>query len=140
MLGRMGSDMSVVESRMRQGLDPDGNLLIVDSGNGKIRRVTFQNTSSGVLAFTPTAQDHSSLTRNADGSFLRTYRNGTRVAYDSQAHPRGGKTRGPPLKRKSLKRPGKERAILEWQSKRSSRSFSCLIFVITLSVSVKNEL
>jgi RHS repeat-associated protein len=66
------------------GLDDQGNLLIVDSGNQKIRRVIFQNTGTGILAYKPTANDHSTLVRNADGSFTRSFRNGNQVLFDAQ--------------------------------------------------------
>ena len=65
------------------GLDDQKNLIIVDSGNQRIRRVAFQNTGTGILAYKPTAQDHTSLVRNADGSFTRNFRNGTQVFFDA---------------------------------------------------------
>jgi RHS repeat-associated protein len=66
------------------GLDDQGNLLIVDSGNQKIRRVIFQNSGTGILAYKPTANDHSTLVRNTDGSFTRSFRNGNQVLFDAQ--------------------------------------------------------
>ncbi len=65
------------------GLDDQKNLIIVDSGNQRIRRVAFQNTGTGILAYKPTAQDHTSLVRNADGSFTRSFRNGTQIFFDA---------------------------------------------------------
>jgi RHS repeat-associated protein len=58
------------------GLDADNNLLIVDSGHQRVRRVVFQSANNGVLAFAPVQKDFSVLSRNADGTWKRTYRNG----------------------------------------------------------------
>jgi len=64
------------------GLDENGNLLIADAGNNRIRKVVFQNAATGVLAFAPIAKDHSKLTRQADGTWLREYRSGVKVYFD----------------------------------------------------------
>lgn len=64
------------------GLDPDGNLLIADSGNGRIRRVIFQPTAIGTLAYAPTTEDHSRLYRNANGTWTRQYRSGALAYFD----------------------------------------------------------
>jgi RHS repeat-associated protein len=66
------------------GLDDGGNLIIVDSGHKKIRRVIFGSSSAGTLAFNPTNKDLSKLTRNNDGTWTRVYRNGTQVVFDSR--------------------------------------------------------
>ncbi|MEK6628643.1 MAG: RHS repeat-associated core domain-containing protein [Bdellovibrionota bacterium] len=65
------------------GLDENNNLLIADSGNNKIRRVTFQNKEGAILAFLPTAKDHSILQRVEDGTWVRTYRDGGRIYFNS---------------------------------------------------------
>lgn len=65
------------------GLDPDGNLLIADAGNNRIRRVVFQSSQLGTLAFAPTNEDNSKLYRNADGIWTRIYRNGNKVYFDN---------------------------------------------------------
>ncbi|MGZ3769340.1 MAG: RHS repeat-associated core domain-containing protein [Bdellovibrio sp.] len=64
------------------GLDADGNLLIAESGSNTIRRVIFQATQIGLLAFAPTSEDLSSLQKNSDGSWIRTYRNGSTIYFD----------------------------------------------------------
>lgn len=66
------------------GLDTNGNLLITDAGANSIRRVIFQTTTLGTLAFTPTTDDHSELKKDADGTWTRTYRNGTKVYFDQK--------------------------------------------------------
>lgn len=70
------------------GLDSDGNLLILDSGNNKVRRVIFQIASLGTLVFAPTADDSSSLLKKEDGTWERTYRNGVKsfFAQDGNAY------------------------------------------------------
>jgi len=65
------------------GLDENKNLLIADSGNNRVRRVIFQNTTGGVLAFLPTTKDNSMLQRIEDGTWVRTYRDGSRVYFNS---------------------------------------------------------
>jgi len=77
------------------GLDGENNLLIVDSGNNKIRRVIFQSATSGVLAFASTAEDKPGVRRNTDGSwvpylqklgdgsFVRNFRDGRREFFAS---------------------------------------------------------
>ena len=76
---------SSLSSPTHLGLDDQGNLLIADSGNNKIKRVTFQTQANGVLAYTSTKTDDlSKLTREADGTFTRTYRNGNRVYFSAQ--------------------------------------------------------
>ena len=68
------------------GFDQNGNLLIADSGNNRIRRVIFQNASGGALAFSPTAKDNSMLQRVQDGTWVRTYRSGTRIYFSSSGY------------------------------------------------------
>lgn len=65
------------------GLDSNGNLLIVDAGNQRIRRVAFQNVTTGALGFASSLGDNTSLSRNEDGSWTRRYRNGLEVYFNS---------------------------------------------------------
>ncbi len=62
------------------GLDPDKNLIIVDSGHNRIRKVNFNFSTTGTLAFSSSAKDGSSLFRYQDGTWSRKYRNGN-IAY-----------------------------------------------------------
>ncbi|MBL7716959.1 MAG: hypothetical protein JNL01_15960 [Bdellovibrionales bacterium] len=64
-------------------LDSNGNLLVVDSGNQRIRKITIQNSSGNLLTFKPQAQDLSTLAKNSDGTWTRTFRSGTVVSFDS---------------------------------------------------------
>lgn len=66
------------------GLDEENNLLILDSGNQRIRRVTFQNTTMGPVAFASLLEDHSRLVREDNGTWTRKYRNDTTVRFDAQ--------------------------------------------------------
>ena len=59
------------------GLDSNQNLIIVDSGHNRIRKVNFNFSTTGALAFLPSAKDGSNLYRYNDGSWSRTLRNGT---------------------------------------------------------------
>jgi len=65
------------------GLDEDNNLLIADTQLNKILRVNFNSNENGRLAFSPTNKDNSRLFREADGSFTRTFRNGSSISYNS---------------------------------------------------------
>ncbi len=65
------------------GLDDNKNLLIFDQGHNRIRRVLLNNSTNGVLAYESLAKDNSSLSRLADGTFVRTYRNGSTTKYDN---------------------------------------------------------
>lgn len=61
------------------GLDADKNLLIVDSGHKRIRRVVL-NSGGTELTYLPTNKDSSRLVKYANGTWARTYRDGS-VAY-----------------------------------------------------------
>lgn len=65
------------------GLDANKNLLIVDSGNNRIRRVVFASTAGVSLAFSPANLDGSLLNKKSNGSFERVRRNGVRENFDS---------------------------------------------------------
>ncbi len=88
--GFSGDGKSALEARLSSpshlGLDPNGNLLIADAGidNNRIRRVIFQSTQLGTLAFAPTSDDHSKLYRNSNGIWSRTYRSGAITYFDNQ--------------------------------------------------------
>jgi len=85
--GFSGDGSTALDARLNAprhlGLDENNNLLIADSGNNRIRRVIFQNTSSGILAFSPTTKDHSQLQRLQDGTWVRTYRDSSRVYFNN---------------------------------------------------------
>lgn len=65
------------------GLDDKRNLLVVDTGHKKIRRINFTQVSSGALSFAPSNSDGSSLLKKSDGSFERIFRNGGKAIFDS---------------------------------------------------------
>jgi len=85
--GFSGDGSTALDARLNApthlGLDENNNLLIADSGNNKIRRVIFQNTTGGVLGFSPTTKDHSQLQRLQDGTWVRTYRDSSRVYFNN---------------------------------------------------------
>ncbi|MBK9293564.1 MAG: hypothetical protein IPM57_03830 [Oligoflexia bacterium] len=65
------------------GLDNNNNLLIVDSGHQKIRRVVLQSNSVNVpLAYAPVNPDLSTLIKNTDGTWVRSLRNGNKIFFD----------------------------------------------------------
>lgn len=76
------------------GLDPDGNLLVLDTEQNAVRRITFTTSTIGQLSFASTQQDNSSLVRKSDGSFVRTYRNGVVVVFDKNGNQLSSADRG----------------------------------------------
>ncbi|OFZ13254.1 MAG: hypothetical protein A2X86_16015 [Bdellovibrionales bacterium GWA2_49_15] len=66
------------------GFDDRGNLLVSDEDQKRIRRIIFDFAETGTLAFSPLHKDNSSLIRNSDGSFTRSYRNGTKAYFNAQ--------------------------------------------------------
>lgn len=65
------------------GLDDQNNLLVFDQGHNRIRRVILNNSTNGVLSYDSIAKDSSKLSRLANGTFLREFRNGSTAKYDS---------------------------------------------------------
>jgi RHS repeat-associated protein len=65
------------------GLDENNNLLIGDEGHKKIFKVNFNFSNDGSLSFIPTSKDNSTLKRLSDKSFVRSFRNGSKIHYDS---------------------------------------------------------
>ncbi len=68
------------------GLDDQKNLVVVDSGHGKIRRVQFSSATSGPLAFAPTSNDGSRLFKNANGIWTRQFRSGDYEYFDQSGY------------------------------------------------------
>jgi RHS repeat-associated protein len=64
------------------GLDNEGNLIIADSGNNRIRRVVFDKSAQGTLTYVPILKDNSVLTRNQDLTWTKKLRDRTTVNYD----------------------------------------------------------
>ncbi|MCM0607082.1 MAG: hypothetical protein KA715_13415 [Xanthomonadaceae bacterium] len=64
-------------------LDAEKNLIVTDSGNKRIRRIVFGKSQNGALAYSPTSKDLSTLSRQGDNSWVRTYRDGTKVFFNS---------------------------------------------------------
>lgn len=85
--GFSGDGKSALEASLNApthlGLDENNNLLIADSINNRIRRVNFQNSATGILAFSPTTKDHSTLQKVQDGTWVRTYRDGGRIYFNN---------------------------------------------------------
>tara|TARA_B110001454_G_scaffold28073_1_gene27451 strand:- start:45847 stop:53748 length:7902 start_codon:yes stop_codon:yes gene_type:complete len=59
------------------GLDSNQNLVFVDTGHNRIRKINFNYTNTGTLAFSPNSKDGSVLYRYNDNSWSRVLRNGT---------------------------------------------------------------
>lgn len=64
-------------------LDDDKNLIVTDSVRNKIRLVRFTNSVGGTIAFSPSAKDNTTLIKNADGTWERTYRDGRIAKYNN---------------------------------------------------------
>lgn len=63
-------------------LDSSKNLLIVDSGHKRIRRVVFNQVTGSLALYKPLSKDLSQLQRNPDGTWVRSYRNGSQALFD----------------------------------------------------------
>lgn len=59
------------------GLDENMNVLIADSGNRRIRRISFSTQQNLSNTYKPIKKDLSLLEKNLDGTFKRTFRDGT---------------------------------------------------------------
>ncbi|MEK6579450.1 MAG: hypothetical protein AABZ55_09520, partial [Bdellovibrionota bacterium] len=70
------------KSPTQVSVDADGNLIVSDSGNQRIRKIVFQNFAGGVVTFGPVSKDRSKLSRLANGTFKREYRNGKFDEFD----------------------------------------------------------
>lgn len=79
------------------GLDDQNNLLIGDNGHSRVRKVTFGASNGSRLTYLPSNKDNSKLVRLEDGSFERTFRDGTIFYYNSKG-----------LQTKALARNGRE--------------------------------
>lgn len=65
------------------GLDDKKNLIVVDSGHKRIRRVNLNHGTDGTLALRSGGKDGAKLFRNSDGTLLRTFRNGNKEYYSA---------------------------------------------------------
>lgn len=64
-------------------LDANGNLLVLDQVNKRVRRINFTSPNDGLLQYKPLAKDNSMLYRNASGEFNLTYRDGSQTIFNS---------------------------------------------------------
>ncbi|MDZ4660041.1 MAG: RHS repeat-associated core domain-containing protein [Pseudomonadota bacterium] len=85
--GDIGDDRSALAASLCSptwlGLDDSKNLLVVDSGHEKIRRVIFNRPTTGVVAYSSDNGDLSNLKRNSDGTWERRLRSGTISFFNS---------------------------------------------------------
>lgn len=66
-------------------IDQDRNLIIVDSGNKKIRKMNLDKLSgAGDRKYLASSNDHSQLIKKTDGTFVRKYRDGRTEVFDVQ--------------------------------------------------------
>ena len=85
--GFSGDGKSALDSQLFYpsilSLDENGNLLIFDSGNNRVRRVNFTARTNGIVSYSPANKDLSKLVRSASG-FERTYRNGDIAKFNTE--------------------------------------------------------
>lgn len=65
-------------------LDANGNLLVLDQVNKRVRRINFTSPNDGLLQYKPLAKDNSLLTRNQDGEFMLSYRDGSQTIFNAE--------------------------------------------------------
>lgn len=66
------------------GLDENKNLLVLDKSNKMIRRVNLKFTQTGGALYASTTKDGSKVERLGNGSFVRTYRDGTKAFFNAE--------------------------------------------------------
>lgn len=65
------------------GLDSNGNLLVLDEANKRVRRVNFSTPDNGLIRFEPLAKDNTQLYRNEIGQFFLTTRDGKETIFNA---------------------------------------------------------
>ncbi len=75
------------------GLDSNKNVIVLDSGHNRIRRINFSYSVNGALAFAPTNKDLSTLSRNEDKTWVRKYRDGSTSYFDAEGNQTSHVTR-----------------------------------------------
>ncbi|WP_413584447.1 RHS repeat-associated core domain-containing protein [Bdellovibrio sp. HCB274] len=68
------------------GVDNLNNLIVVDSGHSKIRRVAFTRPQGGALSFASSNGDQSILTKSLDGMWSRIRRDGSIETFNSSGN------------------------------------------------------
>jgi len=83
---------------MALGLDSSQNLLVADTQNSLIRKLTFFNNPANTLTYLSTQDTNQGIRqnldgtwvpyiqRNPDGSWTRNYRNGNTITFDKNGH------------------------------------------------------
>lgn len=66
------------------GLDNNNNLLVVDADHKRIRKINFNFSTTGTLAYDPGSKDGSHLYRYSDGTWSRKLRAGTVIYYNAE--------------------------------------------------------
>ncbi|MCK5072895.1 MAG: PKD domain-containing protein [Bacteriovoracaceae bacterium] len=68
------------------GFDDYKNLLILDSGTNSVRKLKSVDGQNTKISYAPARKDNSQLVRLADGTFVRTLRNGTKITFDTDGN------------------------------------------------------
>ena len=81
--GKVGLAVSICQPE-RIALDTNGNLLILDKANKRIHRLQFAAPTNGQIFYKGLAEDNTTLSRRANGSFELSYRDGSKTYFNSQ--------------------------------------------------------
>lgn len=74
-----------VNAPVKIGLDENNDLLILDRVNKRVRRVNFKSSgTSGLVRYKPLNIDNTTITKNLDGTYIREYRNGSKVVFSAE--------------------------------------------------------
>ena len=65
-------------------LDSNGNLLVLDEANKRIRRVNFSTPEDGLIRYEAVAKDNTQLFRNEQGQFLLSTRDGQETVFSAE--------------------------------------------------------
>lgn len=62
-------------------LDSNGNLLVLDEANKRVRRINFKTPEDGLIRYQPLAKDNTELLRNQSGQFVLKMRDGRQTLF-----------------------------------------------------------
>lgn len=81
--GKAALDVSLCRPE-QIALDSNGNLLVLDEANKRVRKVNFSSPENGAVRYQPVASDNSEVIRNQDGTFVLTLRNGDQSLFSAE--------------------------------------------------------
>lgn len=78
--GKAALDISLCRPEQIK-LDSNGNLLVLDESNKRVRRINFKTPEDGLIRYQPLAKDNTELLRNQSGQFVLKMRDGRQTLF-----------------------------------------------------------